>query len=82
MQKVFERPKSLTDVEFAYCAGCTHSVIHRMIAEVMDELDIAHNTIGVCPVGCAVFMYEYMACMRRLSPSIASTSIHSELMML
>jgi 2-oxoglutarate ferredoxin oxidoreductase subunit beta len=62
MQKVFERPKGLTDVEFAYCAGCMHSVVHRMIAETMDELDIIHNTIGICPVGCAVFMYEYMSC--------------------
>ncbi len=62
MQKVFERPKGLTDVEFAYCAGCMHSVVHRMIAETMDELDIIHNTIGVCPVGCSVFMYEYMSC--------------------
>ena len=62
MQKVFERPKGLTDTEFAYCAGCLHSVVHRMIAEVMDELNIIHNTIGVCPVGCAVFMYEYMSC--------------------
>ena len=62
MQKVFERPKSLTDVQFAYCPGCLHSIIHRMIAETMDELDIMHNTVGVCPVGCSVFMYEYMAC--------------------
>lgn len=62
MQKVFERPKGLTDAEFAYCPGCLHSVVHRMIAEVMDELDIIHNTVGVCPVGCAVFMYEYMSC--------------------
>ncbi len=62
MQKVFERPKGLTDAEFSYCAGCVHSIIHRMIGEVMDELDIIHNTIGVCPVGCAVFMYEYMSC--------------------
>jgi len=62
MQKVFERPKGLTDAEFGYCAGCVHSIVHRMIAEVMDELDIIHNTIGICPVGCAVFMYEYMSC--------------------
>lgn len=62
MQKVFERPKGLTDVEFAYCPGCMHSVVHRMIAETMDELDIIHNTIGICPVGCSVFMYEYMSC--------------------
>lgn len=62
MEKVFSRPKSLTETEFAYCSGCVHSIIHRMIAEVMDELDITQTTIGVCPVGCAVFMYEYMAC--------------------
>jgi len=62
MRKVFERPKGLTDTEFAYCPGCMHSVIHRMIGEVIDELDIIHGTIGVCPVGCSVFMYEYLAC--------------------
>ena len=62
MQKVFERPKGLTSTEFAYCAGCMHSTIHRIIAEVMDDLDIIHNTVGICPVGCSVFMYEYMAC--------------------
>lgn len=62
MQKVFERPKGLTDLEFTYCAGCMHSIIHRMVAEVMDELDILDNTIGICPVGCAVFMYDYMSC--------------------
>jgi 2-oxoglutarate ferredoxin oxidoreductase subunit beta len=62
MQKVFERPRGLTDAEFSYCAGCLHSTTHRLIAEVMDELDIIHKTVGVCPVGCAVFMYEYMAC--------------------
>jgi 2-oxoglutarate ferredoxin oxidoreductase subunit beta len=62
MQKVFERPKGLTDTEFTYCPGCGHSIIHRMIAEIMDELRITDRTIGVCPVGCAVFMYEYMSC--------------------
>ena len=62
MQKVFERPRSLTDVEFSYCPGCAHSIIHRMIAEGMDELDIVESSIGICPVGCAVFMYEYMTC--------------------
>lgn len=62
MQKVFERPKALSDVPFAYCPGCLHSVVHRMIAEVIDELGILEQTIGVCPVGCAVFMYEYMEC--------------------
>jgi len=62
MQKVFDRPKGLTDAEFGYCPGCMHSVVHRMIGETLDELDILQNTVGVCPVGCAVFMYEYMSC--------------------
>ena len=62
MQKVFERPKSLTNLDFSYCPGCAHSIIHRMIAEVIDELGIVETSIGICPVGCAVFMYEYMTC--------------------
>jgi 2-oxoglutarate/2-oxoacid ferredoxin oxidoreductase subunit beta len=62
MQKVFERPKALSDVPFSYCAGCLHSVVHRLIAEVMDELDVVDNTVGICPVGCAVFMYDFMSC--------------------
>lgn len=62
MQKVFERPKALSDVNFSYCSGCLHSVVHRMIAEVIDELGIIENTIGICPVGCAVFMYDFMDC--------------------
>lgn len=62
MNKVFERPKALSDVPFAYCSGCLHSVVHRMIAEVIDELGLIDRTIGICPVGCAVFMYEYMEC--------------------
>lgn len=62
MKKVFERPKALTQAEFSYCPGCGHSIVHRMIAEVMDELNITDSTIGVCPVGCAVFMYDYMSC--------------------
>lgn len=62
MEKVFERPKGLTDAEFGYCPGCAHSVVHRLIAEVMDEMNVIPETIGVCPVGCAVFMYEYMSC--------------------
>ena len=57
---VFSRPDSLTSKQFTYCAGCTHGTIHRMIAEVIDELDIREKTVGVCPVGCAVFMYEFM----------------------
>ncbi|MCE5200649.1 MAG: thiamine pyrophosphate-dependent enzyme [Armatimonadota bacterium] len=62
MEKVFERTKGLTDTEFGYCPGCHHSVLHRMVAETLEELDILDKTVGVCPVGCAVFMYEYMSC--------------------
>jgi len=62
MQKVFERPKSLTDLDFSYCPGCAHSIVHRMIAETIDELEIVGDTVGICPVGCAVFMYDYMTC--------------------
>lgn len=62
MKQVFSRPKSLTDVQMAYCAGCTHGIAHRLVAEVIDDLGIIENTVGVCPVGCSVFMYEYFEC--------------------
>ncbi|HZJ82840.1 MAG TPA: thiamine pyrophosphate-dependent enzyme [Clostridia bacterium] len=62
MAKVFEKPKSLTSKPFHYCPGCTHGIIHRLIAEVMDELEIRDRTIGVAPVGCAVFAYDYFNC--------------------
>ena len=58
--KVFERPKSLIDTEMHYCPGCGHSVTHRLIAEVIDEMNIANETIGVAPVGCSVFAYNYI----------------------
>ena len=59
---VFEKPKSLTDKVFHYCPGCTHGIIHRLIAEVIDELGIEGQTVGVAPVGCAVLAYDYFAC--------------------
>ncbi len=62
MIKVFERPKSLTDKPFHYCPGCTHGIVHRLVAEVLDELNIREKTVGVAPVGCAVFAYEYFNC--------------------
>jgi len=58
-QLVYERPESLSDVHTHYCPGCTHGVAHRLIAEVIDELGIRENTIGVAPVGCSVFCYNY-----------------------
>ncbi len=62
MEKVFTRPKTLSDVQMAYCAGCTHGIAHRLVAEVIDELGVRENTVGVCPVGCSVFLYEYFEC--------------------
>jgi len=59
MKKVFGRPQSLKDNAFHYCAGCGHSITHRLIAEVIDELDIRGRTIGVPPAGCAVIAYNY-----------------------
>ncbi len=58
-QLVYRRPASLTLAHTHYCPGCTHGVIHRLVAEVIDELGIRERTIGVAPVGCAVFAYNY-----------------------
>lgn len=62
MAVVFKRPHALVDVSMHYCPGCTHGIIHRLIAEVMDELDIEGRTIGVSPVGCTYNNYEYFNC--------------------
>ena len=62
MKKVFTRPKSLKDVPFHYCPGCTHGIAHRLVAEVIDELEIFDRAIGVGPVGCSVFCYDYFDC--------------------
>ena len=62
MAVVFEKPKSLTDAELHYCPGCTHGIIHRLVAEAIDILGIEGKTIGVAPVGCAVMAYNYFAC--------------------
>lgn len=60
MKTVFDRPKSLKRASFHYCPGCGHSIVHRLIAEVIDELGIRENTIGVPPAGCAVLAYNYL----------------------
>lgn len=62
MAVVFEKTRGLTDKPFHYCPGCTHGIIHRLVAEVLEELDLIDNTIGVAPVGCAVFCYDYFNC--------------------
>ena len=61
-QLVYSRPESLTEVTSHYCPGCTHGIAHRLIAEVMDEMGIREQTIGVAPVGCSVFAYNYFDC--------------------
>jgi 2-oxoglutarate ferredoxin oxidoreductase subunit beta len=61
-QKVYSRPESLTGATTHYCPGCTHGVAHRIIAEVIDEMNIREKTIGVAPVGCSVFAYNYFNC--------------------
>lgn len=60
LEQVFCRPDTLTDVPYHYCPGCGHSVVHNVLMEVVDELDIQDKTIGVAPVGCSVFAYHYM----------------------
>ena len=62
MKTIYKKPHALTDIPFHYCPGCTHGVIHRLVAEVLDELDIEGDTIGVSPVGCAYNNYEYFNC--------------------
>ena len=59
MAVVFEKPKSLTDKVLHYCPGCTHGIVHRLVAEVIDELGIEGRTIGIAPVGCSVMAYDY-----------------------
>ena len=56
---VFEKPKALTDAPLHYCPGCTHGIIHRLVAEAIDELGIRGRTVGVASVGCSVFTYNY-----------------------
>lgn len=62
MQEPFGRPQALADVPTHYCPGCTHGIIHRLIAEVIDELGVRERTVGISPVGCAVLAYDYFNC--------------------
>ena len=57
---VYSKPKLLNDNTMHYCPGCSHGVVHKLIAEVIEEMGITENTIGVSPVGCAVFAYNYI----------------------
>lgn len=62
MAIVFEKTKGLTDKTMHYCPGCTHGIIHRLVAEVLEELGVLGEAIGVAPVGCSVFAYDYFNC--------------------
>ena len=62
MEVVFKRTTMLANIPFHYCPGCTHGIIHRMVAESIEELGVADKAIGIAPVGCAVFAYNYLAC--------------------
>jgi 2-oxoglutarate ferredoxin oxidoreductase subunit beta len=62
IEQVFRRPESLSDVVNHYCPGCIHGIAHRLIAEVIDELGIREQTVGIAPVGCAVLAYNYFEC--------------------
>ncbi len=62
MAIVFEKPKAMADVPMHYCPGCSHGIVHRIIAEILDELEIEGSTVGVAPVGCAVMNYDYFNC--------------------
>jgi 2-oxoglutarate ferredoxin oxidoreductase subunit beta len=58
-QVVYQRPGALSETPMHYCPGCTHGLIHKLIAEVIDELDIRERTIAIASVGCSVFLYNY-----------------------
>ena len=60
MAVLFEKTKLLTDKQFHYCPGCNHGIIHRLVAEVIDEMGLAEHSVGISPVGCAVFAYNYI----------------------
>jgi 2-oxoglutarate ferredoxin oxidoreductase subunit beta len=62
MAIVFQKPKALTDAVLHYCPGCTHGIVHRLVAEAIDELGIEGRTIGIAPVGCSVMAYDYFGC--------------------
>jgi 2-oxoglutarate ferredoxin oxidoreductase subunit beta len=62
MAVVFQRTKTLTDTTLSYCPGCTHGIIHRLVAEAIDEIEMGGKTVGVAPVGCSVMAYNFFEC--------------------
>lgn len=59
---VYQKPKSMSDLPLHFCPGCSHGIVHRLVCEVIDEMGIEGETVGVCPVGCAVTSYDYFNC--------------------
>lgn len=62
MSIVYQKSKGLTDAHMHYCPGCTHGVVHKLVAETLEELDLVGAAVGIAPVGCSVFAYNYFAC--------------------
>ena len=60
LERVFGRPRTLRRVTTHYCPGCGHGIVHRLVAEAIDELEVREKTVGVAPVGCAVLIYNYL----------------------
>ena len=61
-QIIFSRTAGMTETRMHYCPGCSHGIAHRLVAEALEELGVLERTVGVCPVGCAVFAYDYFTC--------------------
>ena len=59
---VYEKTRALTDTQFHYCPGCTHGVIHKLVGEILVELGVLGDAIGVIPVGCSALGYKYFNC--------------------
>jgi len=62
MERIFGKPEALQDRVLHYCPGCTHGIIHRLVAETIDELQVREKTVGIAPVGCSVTAYNYFNC--------------------
>ena len=62
MAIVFKKPEALTDSVFHYCPGCTHGIVHRLVAEALDELGVRDRAVAIASVGCSVFSYNYFNC--------------------
>ena len=62
MAIVFQKPSTLTDAPLHYCPGCTHGIVHRLVAQALEELGVEGKTVGVASVGCSVMCYDYFTC--------------------